>query len=240
VTRREIVEAIQRAASENGGKPLGRERFTRRTGISDYEIGRYWSTWGAASLEAGFEPNALNAARLSDDELLRALAGLARDLGHFPTARDRRIRRTSDPGFPSPNVFENRLGSRQGTLRRLVDFSRENPEFKDVDQMCAPLVVDEGSSEITSGDAAPLGFVYLIRMDKWHKIGCTTDVLRRTGEIRLTLPAKETLVHEIRTDDPYGVERYWHRRFADCRAKGEWFELTAADVRAFKRWRRIA
>jgi hypothetical protein len=46
-------------------------------------------------------------------------------------------------------------------------------------------------------------------------------------------------IHSIETDDPIGVETYWHSRFSAKRGEGEWFELSPEDIKAFKRWKRI-
>jgi len=71
------------------------------------------------------------------------------------------------------------------------------------------------------------------------KIGRTKNPLRREGEVGIQLPEKLTPVHHIKTDDPAGIESYWHARFSSKRKEGEWFALTPVDVRAFKRWKRI-
>jgi hypothetical protein len=81
------------------------------------------------------------------------------------------------------------------------------------------------------------GYVYLIRSGKFHKIGRTNASGRRLRELAIQLPKKPRTVHVIETDDPEGVEGYWHRRFAAKRQDGEWFLLSEDDVRAF-RWRK--
>lgn len=83
------------------------------------------------------------------------------------------------------------------------------------------------------------GFVYLLvtelRSGKRYKVGRTEAVPRRHRQIALEIPETPDTVHVIATDDPVGIEAYWHHRFEAKRTNGEWFALSPADVRAFKR-----
>ena len=81
----------------------------------------------------------------------------------------------------------------------------------------------------------------MMKSGRRYKIGHTNSPARRHREVRLDLPDPTTFVYTIATDDPVGVERYWHERFQSKRIREtEFFTLTAADVSAFKRWKRIA
>ena len=76
--------------------------------------------------------------------------------------------------------------------------------------------------------------VYLIKSGKYYKIGRSNSVGRRAYEIQLQLPERVKVVHEIKTDDPQGIEEYWHKRFSAKRKGGEWFSLNQEDLKAFR------
>ena len=98
-------------------------------------------------------------------------------------------------------------------------------------------VAAESLTEVhRDGGSQPVeGFVYLIKSGRYYKIGRSNAASRREYELALQMPEKAIKLHEIRTDDPPGIEAYWHNRFAAKRRGGEWFDLDAADVNAFKR-----
>ena len=240
VERREILEAIRETASANGGRPLGRNRFEQVTGITEYDVGRFWARWGDAVREAGLEPNTLNK-RFDDDELLETYVELVASLGHVPTNAELRLQRERDPAFPNAKVFQ-RLGSKAAPVDRAVAYCAErgtHPDALGILSLAKGKVPSPSDSEEATSPSA-YGFVYLAQGHRGeYKIGRTNLVDRRLGELGAMAPIEYQLVHEIKTDDPAGVESYWHRRFADRRMRGEWFKLTAADVRAFKRWKRL-
>lgn len=57
------------------------------------------------------------------------------------------------------------------------------------------------------------GSVYLLKSGRNYKIGRAFALGRRGREIQLQLPERAVTVHVIQTDDPIGIETYWHKRF---------------------------
>ena len=114
----------------------------------------------------------------------------------------------------------------------LVDWVQLHDEFADLIEL-----LPEPSTPEEADTTRREGSVYLLMSGAYYKIGRSDNIEQRVREIRVSLPEEVTLVHTIRTDDPPGIEAYWHRRFAEQRAHGEWFRLSAADLRAFKRRR---
>lgn len=230
--RERILSEIRRLARANGGRPPGRGVFEQETGIPQSAwYGVHWVRWGEAVHEAGFEPNKLTQ-KLDQNVLLRGLAEAFRHFGRVPTMMELRMYHRSNKDLPNEKVITAHFGSKQGMLSRLARWTEEHAGYEDVSAMLAPEMVTSREKLET---AVKEGFVYLIRSGSHFKIGRSDEIERRMKEIRVALPDAATLIHSIRTDDPAGIEAYWHRRFADRRANGEWFKLTPSDVAAFKR-----
>ena len=53
-----------------------------------------------------------------------------------------------------------------------------------------------------------------MKSGRYYKVGRTNAVGRRDFEIGIQLPEPVTVIHTIITDDPEGIEAYWHKHFA--------------------------
>lgn len=238
MTREQIIAEIKRTAALNGGVPVGVRRFLSETGISqNVWAGKFWLRWSDALREAGFSPNDFETG-YTDDDLLELLAGYTRELGHIPSGRELKMKGHSDSDFPSEKTFR-RFGGKAPLARRLSEYSAPRA-YDDVIAICAPLIREPEAESARAdptveSEAESDGYVYMIKLGKHYKIGKTFAVPRRHREIALELPEKPDIVHSIRTDDPTGIEAYWHARFAAKRTNGEWFALSSEDVRAFKK-----
>jgi hypothetical protein len=246
--KQHILNEIRRTAEANGGEPLGVSRFCRVTGIKDSDWrGKIWARWGDALRDAGFQPNMLQTA-YKEEVLLEKFISLARDLGHFPVATEVKMKARSDQSFPWHNTFA-RFGSKQQFAAKILAYCKSRSGYEDVSALCAPIsarLAEHHQSEdpvdalATDSASSPKeGYVYMgllkLGREKRYKIGKAVLVGRRTDQISVQLPEDLELVHAIKTDDAYGIEDYWHRRFATRNTKGEWFALSRQDVEAFKR-----
>ncbi len=192
----------------------------------------HWARWSDAIREAGLIPNTLQVG-YSEERLLERLALFARELGRFPTKDDIRLKAHREKGFPHATTFQ-RLGNKNALIRELARFCEGRNGYEDVSALCTPHAIPPAGGDLADASKA-FGFVYLLRSGRFYKIGRSNAVGRREYELQIQLPERASSVHSIKTDDPAGIEDYWHRRFADRRKNGEWFALTRNDVVAFKR-----
>jgi hypothetical protein len=228
--KEQILAEIRRLAAEAGGRPPGAKQFARATGGLTWS-GIYWARWSDALKEAGFEPHLPpEARRIDDDVLLEHLATACRQFGRVPTVAEMRLHRRTNPDFPSTKTLDRRFGGFRLISPTMRAWASERPDYADVALMLAG-----GARRSALPARGPDGSVYLLKSGDHYKIGRSDELEKRVKAIRVALPEAAALVHAIKTDDPPGIEAYWHRRFDDKRANGEWFKLSREDVAAFKR-----
>lgn len=231
--RAQIISEISRLAELNEGTAPGQGMFARETGIIESKWrGIYWARWGDALIEAGFQPNTFTE-RNNLDIMLAGLTKCCRELGRMPTGAEQDLMRRRDRTIPSAKVLRTHIPSRIDLARRLLEFCTNNDEYRDVVGFIKVNEPTEKNKPVTRQNVD--GDVYLFKSGDSYKIGKSGDLERRVKEVRIALPDKLEIIHTIKTDDPSGIEAYWHRRFASKRMNGEWFRLDRADVAAFRR-----
>lgn len=235
--RKHILDEIIRTAKENNGIPLGHRKFASQTGIkySDWH-GKHWARWSDAAKEAGFEPNKPTSA-YSETKLTELVISLIREVKKFPTEADFRLKAYNTKKFPAIATFH-RLGKKPVIAKKILNYCKERSGYEDVIEICKGVLAssEKKGGEVDAKEAEPkFSYVYLMKSGRFYKIGRSDYVEKRNYEIGTKLPEELAIIHKIKTDDPSGIETYWHTRFKDKRKRGEWFELSSNDVKAFRR-----
>jgi Meiotically up-regulated gene 113 len=232
--RETILDEIRRLAGQSDNQPPGQKLFARETGIGSSQWrGKYWARWGDAVAEAGFTPNDINK-RLDTEQVLGSYVAACRHLGKLPTYAELSLLRRTNRDVPHPNTVREHIGGNSEVLIALAERAASNADYADIAAMLPELPAASGTPA-QRPTKAPEGWVYLLKSGSHYKIGRSDQLEARVKKITVALPEATSLVHAIRTDDPSGIEGYWHKRFADKRANGEWFSLTAMDIAAFVR-----
>jgi hypothetical protein len=169
--------------------------------------------------------------RLPRETVLQKYAEVCLHYGKVPSSAELRYYARNTTDFLSHNTFTKHFGNKAGLIQALRSWAIEHG-----DEALLSLMPEtpETSSAAPEGKVQE-GWVYLLQSGNHFKIGRSDELEKRIKQIAIALPESVALVHAIKSDDPPGIEAYWHRRFADRRANGEWFALTVSDVRAFKR-----
>lgn len=167
------------------------------------------------------------------DYLLEVYCLATRHFGKAPTKDELSMFCRQNEGYLEKTVFHRRFGG-MGQLRgAALVWAKDREDFCDVVPLLPEWKETPKKPEVL--EAVQEGYVYLLKSGDHYKIGRSDNVEKRIKQITIAMPEDVTLVNTIRTDDPPGIEVYWHRRFADRRANGEWFKLSASDLKAFKR-----
>jgi hypothetical protein len=232
--KQHIINEIRHTAKD--GKAIGQRQFFTVTGIKAHQWrGIYWNHWGEALAEAGYPENEWTKPH-DRSYVLEQLIQLTRDKQQFPTKTQMQLERRGNSDFPSIGPIQ-RLGGKAKLIANLLEYCQTHAGYEDVEQILKATPVPSRTKERLeqTNTKLKLGYVYLLKSSGKYKIGHTISALSRATAIGNMTPEGAPIEHLIRTDDPRGIEAYWHNRFADKRGNGEWFALSAADVSAFKR-----
>ena len=77
-----------------------------------------------------------------------------------------------------------------------------------------------------------MGYVYIMQMGDYFKIGVSNNVEKRRDRIDVTLLPNEVIViASKKTKDPYILESFLHQEYGLNRIRGEWFSFEKDTVK---------
>jgi hypothetical protein len=239
--QQDILDEIHRTGLD--GKALGEQKFRNETGIVKRDwFPDYWLNWGEALEEAGFSRNKFGA-EFDKEWMISQFISLIREKNHYPIQGEILRKKKRDKTFPSYNALFNGLGNKAELAAKVIAYCSENSGYEDIIAICEPIAIADSRDEVAEAESknVDFGYVYLMKSGRYYTIGKANHTGRRNYEHERKLPEKIKTIHKIQTDDPFGVEEYWHNRFEEKRTEtnGSWYDLDANDVKAFKRWKRI-
>jgi hypothetical protein len=241
-----ILEEFRNAAKRNNGRCLSRRAFEHIIPVRRWN--KYWRSLRELQIDAGFAPNEMKSA-LPEEDVLGAWVSIISALKQYPSTLDLRYYLNQHNTSVSLDTLTRKFGDQRATVEKILEYCKSNNAPSDVLAICEEKLrtlsskAEGDDSLATNLTEAQTGWVYLIKVsspDK-YKVGSTMNLERRLDEHSRYL-ADSHYEHTIKTDDPSGVEAYWHRRFKTRLLKGtkETFCLSPEDVRAFKRWPDLA
>ncbi len=240
ISREEILLEIRKYVVDHAGEVPGERTFEAATRIKSWSWkGRIWARWTDAVREAGFDPNVLQQ-KIPDEELIAKLAEFVSSLDHFPIRDEINVHARSAPDFPVWQTIVKRFGGMPQTAAALLEHARSTGNEK-LESLCEERVRQEELKPPTKNGKqthtpVAAGFVYLKYSPslRLYKIGKANNPAKRGAGISLLLPVDLIPKHEIRTDCPFLLEKYWEQRFKQKKKQGEWYDLNSADVETFK------
>lgn len=127
---------------------------------------------------------------------------------------------------------EKAIGEGKATLTQIEnERERLEKERARIDRQLEKLKEAEEKVKTRPRNADPSGYVYLLQSSTgYYKIGRARNPNNRMATFGVKLPFEVEYRHLIKTDDMFALEAELHRRYADCRVNGEWFNLSDEQV----------
>lgn len=237
-SQEEIIDKYRQLRTEIGHSPTSKE-FYSETGISEHaaEVAFGNRPYSKIQLAEGDKPRKFGLPGRSPDEFFEVYGNVIRDLQAVPTTTEWKHRKTK----PTAHSYRKKLKVNWQQMPFVFqEWAVNKSGWEEVIRICKAHCMNiRQDSDKTNKTLSSVGYVYLMKSGKYYKLGKTNSVGRREYELGAKLPEEVKTIHFIETDDPDGIEAYWHKRFEQKRKKGEWFELSAQDVKVFKKRKRM-